>query len=526
MTPVENGKVEARVYGPMSSSGIYRLFEFIPGVLAWGTLALMVVVARYLPFWVAVFIILFDTYWFLKSIYMSLHLRSTFRTMKGVLKENWLSKTKELQRWERIRHLVVLPMYKETYAVVRESFEALAKANYPLDKFIVVLALEERAGEVALEVGRKIQQEFGDKFFKFLVTVHPDRIEGELAGKGANSTWAGHEAKRLIDSLQIPYEDIIVSTFDVDTQIAPDYFSRLAYVYLTSPNRDRSSYQPIPLFVNNIFETTAFARVVSFSSTFWHMMNQARPERLTTFSSHSMPFKALVEIGFWAVDHVSEDSLIFWQCYMHYNGDWRVVPLYYPVSMDANVAPGFWQTMANIYKQNRRWAWGCENIPYMLYGFVTHPKIPLRKKFYWSFNIIESFHSWATNAIMIFALGWLPIALGGEDFNTMLLAHRLPEITHLIMLLAMFGIITSATVSAALLPPKPEWFKPRHYLLYFAQWFLMPITLIAFGALPGLESQTRLLLGGKFRLGFWVTPKDRLNKKSQTYPQSPQAVKV
>jgi hypothetical protein len=417
-------------------------------------------------------------------------------------------------------------MYKESYAVVRESFETLAKANYPLDKFIVVLALEERAGEVAAEVGREIRQEFGDKFFKFLVTVHPEGIEGELSGKGANSTWAGHEAKRLIDSIRIPYEDIIVSTFDVDTQIAPNYFSRLTYVYLTSPNRDHSSYQPIPLFVNNIFETTALARVVSFSSTFWHMMNQARPERLTTFSSHSMPFKALVDIGFWAVNHVSEDSLIFWQCYMHYNADWRVVPLYYPVSMDANVAPGFWQTMINVYKQNRRWSWGCENIPYMLYGFATHPKIPFRKKLYWSFNIIESFHSWSTNAIIIFALGWLPIALGGESFNTMLLAHRLPEITHLIMLLAMLGVVTSATVSAALLPPKPAWFKTRHYLLYFAQWFLMPITLIIFGALPGLDSQTRLLLGGKFRLGFWVTPKDRLNKKPHTYPQSPQTVKV
>jgi len=499
-------------YPGQAPSKLYRALEILLGILAWVTLILMVVFSRYFPVSIAIFIILFDTYWLFKCVYMSLYLRATFRTMKQVVRKDWLKELKELDGWERIRHLVILPMYKEPYLVVRETFEALARANYPLDKFIVVLALEERAGEAGQEVGEKIRDEFGGRFFKFLVTVHPDGIQGELAGKGANSAWAGREVKKLIDSLGIPYENIIVSTFDVDTQIYQDYFSRLTYVYLTSPNRDRSSYQPIPLFTNNIYETNAFARVVSFSSTFWHMMNQARPERLTTFSSHSMPFKALVEINFWAVDHVSEDSLIFWQCFMHYDGDWRVVPLYYPVSMDANVAPTFWQTMVNIYKQNRRWGWGVENVPYMLYGFITNPRIALKRKLYWGFNIVEGFHSWATNALMIFALGWLPTVLGGEVFTATILAHRLPEITRWVMWLAMFGIVTSATVSAALLPPKPAWFKPRHYLLYFAQWILMPITIIVFGAIPGLESQTRLLLGGKFRLGFWVTPKGRRTK--------------
>ena len=149
----------------------------------------------------------------------------------------------------------------------------------------------------------------------------------------------------------------------------------------------------------------------------WQMVNQSRLERLTTFSSHSMPFKALVEIGFWDVSHVSEDSRIFWQCYLHYNSNWKVVPLFYPVSMDANVAPSFWQTMINIYKQQRRWAWGSENIAYMVHGFTKNKLIPFKKKVYWSFHIIESFHSWATNAIIIFALGWLPIWLGGEIFQ-------------------------------------------------------------------------------------------------------------
>jgi hypothetical protein len=73
----------------------------------------------------------------------------------------------------------------------------------------------------------------------------------------------------------------------------------------------------------------------------------------------------------------------------------------------------------------------------------------------------------------------------------------------------MFGIASSAILSIALLPPKPLWFRWWHYPLYALQWLLIPITLIIFGAFPGLEAQTRLMFGGRFKLGFWVTPKSR-----------------
>lgn len=487
-----------------------RVWEIFPGMLSWGTLILVIFLSWQKPVWIAIFIILFDIYWLLKSIYFSLHLRATFQTMRQYLKTEWREKLKIFANWDSIYHLVVLPMTDEPYEVVRETFERLRETNYPKDKLLLVLATEARAGESAKRVAEKISSGFAKDFPNLLITVHPGNLPDEIPGKGSNESWAAQEAKKiLIDPKQIPYENILVSVFDVDTQVYKEYFGCLTYQFLVAEKPQRSSYQPIPLFTNNIYQAPALARIISFSATFWQMMQQSRPERLTTFSSHAMPFQALMEIGYWQRDIVSEDSRIFWQCYLHYNGDWRVVPLFYPVSMDANVAPTFWRTMINLYKQQRRWAWGVENIPYMLNGFSSNHSIPFRSKFYWTFHSIEGFHSWATNSLLIFALGWLPILIGGGGFSETVLSYNLPNITRSILLFSTVGIASSAILSIILLPPKPEGIRWRDYALYLVQWALLPITLIVFGAFPALEAQTRLMIGGKFKLGFWVTPKGR-----------------
>ena len=82
------------------------------------------------------------------------------------------------------------------------------------------------------------------------------------------------------------------------------------------------------------------------------------------------------------------------------------------------------------------------------------------------------------------------------------------------MSVAMMGLIVSAIISTSLLPPRPAGIKKRRYVSLILQWIFIPFTIIFFGAIPGLEAQTRLMLGARFRLGFWVTPKHRISMKS------------
>jgi hypothetical protein len=58
-----------------------------------------------------------------------------------------------------------------------------------------------------------------------------------------------------------------------------------------------------------------------------------------------------------------------------------------------------------------------------------------------------------------------------------------------------------------LLPPKPVNYGNFKYLFFALSWLFLPITMIAFGSLPALDAQTRLMFG-KY-MGFWPTEKIR-----------------
>ena len=484
---------------------LYRFLEMIPGLLAWGTLALVLVGSYYAPGYAALFIILFDIYWLVKTIYLSFHLRYGYVQARRNMKINWLEKIKT----NDIYHLIILPTLREDTAVIRDSLLGLARANYPKDRMIVALAQEERAGiEHNNFIKKTLELEFGDTFFYFTSVQHPDGIVGELAGKGANIAWAAKQAiKDGIDNNNISHDRVMVSVFDIDTVVYPEYFGILTHAFLTEPNPLRASYQPIPFFFNNIWDAPALARVVAFSSTFWQMIQQARPENLITFSSHSMPLQAVVDIGFWQTNMVSEDSRVFWQCLLRYNGDYRVVPLYYPVSLDANLAPKFWRTLVSVYRQHRRWGYGAENVPYYLFGFIKNKKIALSKKLFYAITVGEGYWSWATNAIILFVLGWLPGLIGGTHFNSLALSFNQTQFSNIVMRLAMLALLTPLIMSVLILPPRPAHVRRWNYIWMVLQWILFPITTIVFGAFPGLEAQTRLMLG-KY-MSFWVTPKYR-----------------
>ncbi|MCX6740079.1 MAG: glycosyltransferase family 2 protein [Candidatus Parcubacteria bacterium] len=487
----------------------YRRLEYIPGLMIWATFIISISLSFIQPMWVIYFIILFSLYWVLRIFYFIFYSIYSAYVFNKAIKVEWKSKREALPNWQEYFHLFILPTYSEPYEVLETSLKGILECGYPSEKVIVAITWEERKKDVYDEVEPKIRKNFEGKFFKLLTTVHPDGMEGEIKAKAANANWVGWKCKELIDQLGIPYEKVIVSYFDCDTYVHKKYLDYLTYLYITHPNPTRSSFQPAVLYNNNIWDAPAPMRITAFSTVFWLLAELMRPDRLYTFSSHAMSFKALVDVGFWEKDIVTDDSRIFLQCFIHYNGDYEVTPMYIPVSMDTVIADtSMWNGFISLYKQQRRWGWGVEHLPYMLYHFGKKKDlIPFKVRIKYIWNLSEGMYSWATAPILLFILGRLPLYVAGPQVKATVLAQNAPFVLEWIMSIGMVGIIVSAILSIRLLPARPVHQPKYKWLVMLLQWALLPINIIIFGAIPAAEAQTRLMLG-KY-LGFFVTPKAR-----------------
>src|SRR3989339_724004 len=436
----------------------YRLYEILPGASIWATLIISVVLSFVKPLWMIYAVLVFDVYWVLRVAYFSLYLILSWRRFRRALQIDWFAKLgATFPNWDKIQNVI--------------------NNNY--------------AGQ------------FADLIFY----THPDGLINEIPGKGSNIHFAEKEFKKYADSRGWQYGDIVVSVFDIDTVVHPQYFAHLTFLYCSHPNPAKSSFQPVTLYNNNLWESPSILRVMAFGTTFWMLFSVARLDNLVTFSSHSMSFQAIVDCGGHAADIVSEDSRIFYQCWLKNNGNYEVTPMYIPVSMDTVRADNWFKSLKNLYLQQRRWAWGAENIPYLLYQFKKHQEIPWFKKFIILFHEWEGKWSWAVVTILITVLGRLPLWLASDDVRRSALFFNTPYVLESLMTIAMLGLLISAAMGMLLLPPRPVHHGHHKYLFMLAQWLLVPVSLILFSAWPCLDAVTHLMFG-KY-LGFNVSQKSR-----------------
>lgn len=489
-----------------------RWLEYLPATLTWGSVLLLLVGSFVAPVAVASFMLVYALFWFSRSLLMSARLIVGYVRYRRDVKRDWLHELSDRypsDTVDSLYHLVIVAVYKEDPFIVASTLEAIQQSEYPLSQLIVVIAAEQRAAENAAAVEAMVKRDYAKTFKHIMVAKHPPDIAGEVVGKGGNITWAAKLAKEYLDKEKIPYEQVVCTTLDADNRVQKKYFAALAYSYLEHETPLYASFQPIPMFFNNIWDVPLPIRSVALGSSYWQIMEATRPYRLRNFSAHAQSFAALVKTDYWSVKTAVEDGHQFWRTYFRFNGKHDVVPLNVPVYQDAVLSPnGYWATFREQYLQKRRWAWGCSDIPFVLWRVYRNRTLPPFDKWLQVARLIEGHFSWSTTSVILAFFGWIPRYLN-PGFQNEVIAYTFPPLYGSILTLALTGLLVTFAISVLLLPPVPKTRLKRSRASLILEWItapiLLPISNIAFSSIPAIDAQTRLLFG-KY-LEFRVTEK-------------------
>lgn len=522
---------------------LYRLLESLPGMLSYAAVILLFLLSWLNPFLGALYCLIIIATTLVKAVGVAFRTIQGYKVMKRAERVNWAERLADLENphdaYERLRdrrdnsydfaehvqnlrllsavegksepkpheiyHAVIMTAYNEGLETLVPSIEAVRDTTFTNERVIFVLAYEERGGEVMEQNAQELKKMFRGVFGKFLLVKHPDKLRGEIVGKGPNLTYAGKHLAEYVEKKRIPKENVIVTSLDSDNRVSEKYFDYVAYEFCVRPDRQHYSYQPVSLFMNNIWDAPAPMRVIALSNSFFNVITTMRPHLLRNFASHAQPLAALEGMDFWSKRTIVEDGHQYWRSLFYFEGKYAVVPIRVPIYQDAVISDTFVETLKAQFVQLRRWDYGASDVAYVgSYLFSKECKVPFWNLFPKFVRLLDGHVTLAIMAPIVAFGGWVPMLMNLGSRGAM--AFNLPNVVGLIQTIAMIGTIITVIISLQMLPKRPEKYKKNKSFLMVLQWILMPVIAIVYQSAAAFYSQTRLMLG-KYMEKFDVTKK-------------------
>lgn len=529
----------------------YRFFEILPGLLSYGAIILLIVLSFLNTVLASAYLLLIVLTALVRAVGIAYHTIKGNKELKRACAVNWHArlmelgdaeasykrlKDKDYKEYEFSNHkenllaiasnpkkypkpdeiinAVIITAYTEPFDVIEPTIKALTKVTYDKKNLLIFFAYEERGGEAIEATVKKLKSLYGDQFMDFVLSKHPKDLPNEVVGKGGNITYAGHRLKEYCDRNKIAYDKVIVTTLDCDNRPHPKYFDAVAYEYIVNENRNNMSYQPVSLFINNIWDVPAPMRILATGNSFWNIISSVRPHTLRNFASHSQPLKALVGMNFWSVRTIVEDGHQYWRSYFYFKGNYTVQPILVPIYQDAVLSGTLKKTLKDQFKQLRRWSYGASDIAYVAMNIFTKDRdVPLMPALGRFIRLLDGHVTLACISFLVAFGGWVPLIVNPRA-SMLIAAQQLPDAISKIQQVAMLGIIVTIVISFQIIPKRPARYKWTKSIFMFTQWILMPVTAILYSALAAYVAQTRLMFG-KYLDKFDLTEKitvDSLDK--------------
>lgn len=512
---------------------LYRFFEMLPAILSYGALILLFVLSFFSPLLAAIYLLLIVTTLLVKAAGIAIHMISGQRRLEGAQKLDWARRLKELEnpkaayarhirsqsnefgyaehlenlrlmaaaeegefpRPSELYNAIIIAAYNESYEVIEPTIQSVADTHYDNKHLVLVLAYEERGGADMEATAKALHKKFSKTFKAFHLVKHPKDLPHEVIGKGGNITYAGKWLQGWVEKQGIPFKDVIVTTLDSDNRPHQTYFDYVMYEYIVHEDRKHLSYQPVSLFLNNIWDAPAPMRVVATGNSFWNIISSMRPHTLRNFASHSQSLDALVEMNFWSTRTIVEDGHQYWRSYFHFGGNYNVTPIYVPIYQDAVLSDTYVKTLKAQFVQLRRWAYGASDVAYVATRVLPASRnVPFGAGFLRLARLIDGHLTLASISLLVAFGGWVPLFVNSEASRS-LAAQQLPDVISTMQTIALAGLFVTIFLSFKMLPPRPARYKRHRTIGMLLQWVLMPVTAIVYSTASALYSQTRLLFG-------------------------------
>ncbi len=470
-----------------------RLLEIVPGFLSWNIILFLFWGGYFFPEITAYSILLFEVFWVYKGISLVAAAGVSYIKIQAAEKLNWMEEVKGFGDFKKVRHIVLVMVANEPVEVYKRTLEALAQQTFPLRQLAVVMATEERFPNGAVEC-EELRKTLGKKFGDYIVSVHPADIAGEIKGKSSNEAWAAREAKRvLVDKKKYDIKYITITSNDADAILHRQYFAYLTFKFLDDPNRYLKFWQPAIVFYNNIWRLPAPSRVVNTFSNIWQVGLLSRKDRLVNFSNYSASLSMIDKVGYWDTDVIPEDYRIFFKAFFKLDGQVEVEPIFLPSSADAAESTSIWKTFINDYEQKKRWAWGVSDLPLFIRWYLKEPKVSFFNKSIRIFRLLEDHIMWPVYWFFI-TMGVTISTLVNPNFSRTSIGYMLPKFSSTILSVTTIFLLF-LLIFEFRLRPKPAKKKFLRMLVAPLELIWMPVVGFFFGALPGLDAHTRLMLG-------------------------------
>jgi cellulose synthase/poly-beta-1,6-N-acetylglucosamine synthase-like glycosyltransferase len=352
-----------------------------------------------------------------------------------------------------------------------------------------------------------LQVMFKSSFFFMMATFHPSNLPGEVPGKATNETWAVRRARdELVDRLGIPLSQIVVTVLDSDSIIHPHYFSELTRQFTTDPRRYSLLWQAPIILDNDIWHTQAVIRLITFFSNAISIGDYFNPWAARfPYSTYSISLHLLEEVNYWDPTEMAEDVNIFMRAFFTKGGKAFIRRIYLPVHENPVYGANLWHAIGIFFAQKVRQGWGGSEVGYLIQLWHYSPQTPFFHKL-WRFLKMIHDHLFFSIAGFIVTLGTvLSIVIDHSAVITLPPASFTPEFFNILNFLGGSSLLVIwFTERGRLMRGWKDW-SLRSLLAEIASWAVFPVLFFLLMNLPGLLSQTKMLLGQS--LSYKRTPK-------------------